>query len=108
VGVGLRRTAALGRERAVAWDEHLKRDDLAEGAELLRGVLDSLSPDEDRPRDAVVRRRIEGAVIAAELATGETAPRRATRPSGTITTPTASQPPSARSSGRRSALNLAR
>jgi len=82
VRVGLRRTAALGRERAVAWDEHLKRDDLAEGAELLRGVLDSLSPDEDRPRDAVVRRRIEGAVIAAELATGETAPRRATPPVG--------------------------
>ncbi len=49
--------------------------DMAEAAGLLRDVLAAFPGDEDRPVDAAVRRRVEGAVIAAELAAGEESPR---------------------------------
>ncbi len=49
--------------------------DLGEAARLMREVLSTFPGDEDRPIDAAVRRRVEGAVIAAELAAGEQAPR---------------------------------
>jgi hypothetical protein len=50
-----------------------KPDELAESAGLLRDVLDYFPASEDKPRDAVVRRRVEGAIAAAELAAGEPA-----------------------------------
>ncbi len=52
--------------------------DLGEAAELMREVLVAFPADEDRPVDAALRRRVEGAVIAAELAAGEQTPRSAT------------------------------
>jgi hypothetical protein len=60
-----------------------KPDELAESAGLLRDVLDYFPASEDKPREAVVRRRVEGAIAAAELAAGEPAPREASlsRPS---------------------------
>jgi hypothetical protein len=57
------------------------RDDLTDAAGLLREVLTAISSEWDRPRDAVVRRRVEGAITAAELAAGEDAPRTATKDS---------------------------
>ena len=51
------------------------RDDLRDAAEQLRNMLKAIPSDEDRPRDAMVRRRIEGAIVAAELAAGEDPPR---------------------------------
>jgi hypothetical protein len=51
------------------------RDDLSEAAKLRREVLKGIPPDEDGRRDAVVRRRAEGAIAAAELAAGEDPPR---------------------------------
>jgi len=47
-----------------------------ERAELLRRVLGAFrSEDDSSSADRVVRRRVEGAVIAEELAAGEPAPR---------------------------------
>ncbi len=43
------------------------RDDLRDAAEQLRNMLKAIPSDEDRPRDAMVRRRIEGAIVAAEI-----------------------------------------
>ncbi len=53
---------------------------LIEAARLMREALAALPPGDDSPRDAAVRRRIEGAIAAAELAAGEPAPRRAGAP----------------------------
>ena len=53
---------------------------LIEAARLMRAALAALPPGDDSPRDAAVRRRIEGAIAAAELAAGEPAPRRAGAP----------------------------
>jgi hypothetical protein len=51
-------------------NEHASR------ARLLRQVLQAFpSEDDASPADRVVRRRVEGAVIAEELAAGEPAPR---------------------------------
>ena len=52
------------------------REDHRERARLLRRVLGAFrSEDDASPADRVVRRRVEGAVIAEELAAGEPAPR---------------------------------
>lgn len=53
---------------------------LLAAAGRMRGVLDALPAESDSPRDAVVRRRVEGAIAAAELAAGEPSPRLATEP----------------------------
>jgi hypothetical protein len=45
------------------------RYDLSDAARLLREVLKAFPPEADGPRDAMVRRRVEGAV-ATELAAG--------------------------------------
>lgn len=52
-----------------------KRKDMADAASKLRQVLSSFPKGRDTPADRVVRRRIEGAIAATELATGEPAPR---------------------------------
>ncbi len=52
------------------------RDDLTDTATLLREILMAIPSEEDRPRDAMVRRRAEGAIVATELAAGEDPPRR--------------------------------
>ncbi len=55
-----------------------KRDEHAERAQLLRKVLDALPAEDDAsPSDRVVRRRVEGAVNAEELAAGKPGPRTA-------------------------------
>lgn len=59
---------------------YVDREELAESAARLRDLLDALPPGEDSPRDAAVRRRVEGAIAATELAAGEPAPRRASEP----------------------------
>jgi hypothetical protein len=51
------------------------RDDVSDAAKLLRDVLKAIPPEDDGPRDAKVRRRVEGAIAAAELAAGEDPPR---------------------------------
>lgn len=56
------------------------RRDHANKAEVLRRVLDAFPPEHDTSADRAVRQRVEGAVIASELASGEpvslpTAPR---------------------------------
>ena len=56
-------------------------DDLSEAAKLLREILKAMPSEDDRPRDAVVRRRVEGAITAAELAAGEDSPRTSDDPS---------------------------
>jgi len=56
----------------------LKAGELTAGAMTLRAVLEALPAAEDGARDAVVRRRVEGAIVAAELAAGEPSPRMAT------------------------------
>ena len=48
--------------------------DLTEAAATMRDVLDVFPAEEDSPKDAGVRRRVEGAVIATELAAGEPSP----------------------------------
>jgi len=55
-----------------------RRRDHLEEAQLLREVLDVFRPEEDTPSDRAIRRRLEGAVIATELAAGEPSPRLAT------------------------------
>ena len=55
-----------------------KRQDHAEQARLLRRILDAFPPEDDNSTDRVIRRRVEGAVIAEELAAAEPAPRLAT------------------------------
>jgi len=57
------------------------RDDLRDAAKVLREILKAIPSEGDRPRDAVVRRRIEGAIAAAELAAGEDPPRVSDDPS---------------------------
>jgi hypothetical protein len=52
-----------------------KRDDLTEAARTLRDVLDAFPNEDETPADRVVRRRVEGAVAAAELAAGMDPPR---------------------------------
>ena len=47
-------------------------DELAEAAEKMGHLLEAIPADEDSPRDAAVRRRVEGAAIAARLASGRT------------------------------------
>lgn len=61
--------------------KRLREDELRDAAQLLREVLKAFPSDEDRPRDAVVRRRVEGAIAAAELAAGEDPPRTSDSPS---------------------------
>lgn len=53
---------------------------LAATAHALRQVLDALPAAEDTPADAKIRRRVEGAIVATELAAGELAPRLAEAP----------------------------
>ena len=52
-----------------------KPKDHADQARLLRRVLDAFRPDGDSSADRAMRRRVEGAIIASELAAGEPAPR---------------------------------
>ena len=52
-----------------------KRQDHADQARLLRRVLDAFGQEDDSSADRAVRRRVEGAVIASELAAGEPSPR---------------------------------
>jgi hypothetical protein len=47
------------------------RTDLKEAARLLREIVNAIPSEEDGPRDAMVRRRVEGAIAATELAAGE-------------------------------------
>lgn len=54
-----------------------KRSDHAERARLLRRVLRAIRAEDDGPADRAVRRRVEGAVIAEELAAGLPSPREA-------------------------------
>jgi hypothetical protein len=56
------------------------RDDLTDAARFLREMLKAIPSDEDSRRDAVVRRRVEGAIAAAELAAGEDPPRSSDSP----------------------------
>jgi hypothetical protein len=51
------------------------RKDHVEQARLLRRLLDAFPPEDDTSADRAVRRRVEGAVIATELAAGEPSPR---------------------------------
>ena len=55
--------------------------DLKDAAQILREVLRVIPPEEDTPRDAMVRRRVEGAIAATELAAVEEVPRIADDPS---------------------------
>jgi hypothetical protein len=55
-----------------------KRQDHADQARLLRRVLDAFGQEDDSSADRAVRRRVEGAVVASELAAGEPSPRLAT------------------------------
>jgi hypothetical protein len=51
------------------------RKDHADRARLVRNVLDAFPSDDDSsPSDKVVRRRVEGAIIAEELAAGTPGP----------------------------------
>jgi len=50
-------------------------DELRDAAQLLRDVLKAIRREDDSPRDAMVRRRVEGAIAATELAAGEDVPR---------------------------------
>jgi hypothetical protein len=52
-----------------------KRSDHAERARLLRRVLHAIRAEDDSVADRAVRRRVEGAVIAEELAAGLLSPR---------------------------------
>jgi hypothetical protein len=52
-----------------------KKQDRADQARLLRRILDAFPAEDDRSADRAVRRRVEGAVIASELAAGEPSPR---------------------------------
>jgi hypothetical protein len=58
------------------------RQNHADQAELLRRVLDAFPPEDDRSADRAIRRRVEGAVVACELAAGEPAPRLADAKTG--------------------------
>jgi hypothetical protein len=49
--------------------------DLHEAARLMRDTLANFAAEDDSPRSAAVRRRIEGAIIATELAAGDQGPR---------------------------------
>ncbi len=51
------------------------RSDHAERAQLLRRILEAFRSGDDTPTDRAIRRRVEGAVIAEELAAGEPSPR---------------------------------
>lgn len=53
----------------------ISRPELTKAAALLRNILAAIPGEEDARRDALVRRRIEGAIAAAELAAGEDSPR---------------------------------
>ena len=44
------------------------REDLSDAAKLLREVLKAIPREVDGPRDAMIRRRVEGAIAATELA----------------------------------------
>lgn len=55
--------------------KRLREDELRDAAKLLREILKAIPSEGDRPRDAVLRRRVEGAIAAAELAAGEDSPR---------------------------------
>jgi hypothetical protein len=67
----------------------MTRHDHAERAQILRRVLAAFGRDDDRAADRVIRRRIEGAVIAEELDAGELAPRlAATEPGDAAGAPT--------------------
>jgi len=48
----------------------VRRGDFTEVAAGLLRLLDALPAEDDTPRDAAIRRRLEGALIAAELAAG--------------------------------------
>jgi len=66
-----------------------ERQDHADQARLLRGVLDAFPPEDDNSADRAIRRRVEGAVIASELAAGEPPPRLAPEePEGAPPSPT--------------------
>jgi hypothetical protein len=54
-----------------------ERQDHADQARLLRRVLAAFPTEEDGSADRAIRRRVEGAMIASELAAGEPAPRQA-------------------------------
>jgi hypothetical protein len=51
-----------------AHQKRLGPDELSHAARLLREVLKAIPPEEDAPRDAKIRRRVEGAIAATELA----------------------------------------
>jgi hypothetical protein len=59
----------------------LQPDELKNAAEIMGEILEAIPPEEDRPRDAMVRRRVEGANAATELAAGEDSPRTSEDPS---------------------------
>jgi len=59
-----------------------RRSDHSDRAALLRRVLAAFAPEDDKSADRKVRRRVEGAVIAEELAAGEPPPRVADPESG--------------------------
>lgn len=52
-----------------------RRQDQAAQSRLLRRVLDAFRSEDDSAADRIIRRRLEGAVIATELAAGEPPPR---------------------------------
>ena len=52
-----------------------KSKDQADQARLLRQVLAAFPPEDDSSAGRAIRRRVEGAIIASELAAGEPAPR---------------------------------
>ncbi len=60
--------------------EPIDSEALIDGAQLLRDVLRALPAGDDSPTDAAVRRRLEGAIAAAELAAGKSPPRVADEP----------------------------
>ena len=65
-----------------------------ERARLLRRVLDAFRLEDDKATDRVIRRRVEGAVIASELAAGEPAPRLAAQPEQQNSRDPVTDPPS--------------
>jgi hypothetical protein len=61
--------------KALTYSVVPRRQDHADQARLLRRVLDPFRPEDDSSADRAIRRRVEGAVIASELAAGEPSPR---------------------------------
>ena len=56
------------------WAVVAERDEHANRARLLRRVLGAFRLEDDTSTDRAIRRRVEGAVIAEELAAGKPAP----------------------------------